>query len=400
MADNRAPTIYDVARAAGVAPSTVSRAFARPGRVSAATAERIRAVAAELGFRPNPMARAMPTGRSSLIALIVADLADPYCAEVARGAQAAAGRSGYAMLLPSAGLVSGAGLLSGGELLTGAGLLSGGELLSGPGPLSGADGTRQAALPTGPDAGTNRASPGEPASVEWAGGPSSGGGERAALHRALAIADGVVVATPGLSDAAVLEIAGERPVVVLDRVVAGVPSVLTDNSRGMRQTVAHLAALGHEHITYLAGPAESWADAARRRSLRQAGTEQGVQSRRIGPFPPTSAGGAAAADEVLRRPTTAVVAFNDLMAVGLIRELTIRGVRVPEDISVAGFDGIAVAELTTPAVTTVAAPLRLLGSTAVRHLLAVIEGAEPSVGSPLILPASLLVRASTGRRRP
>jgi LacI family transcriptional regulator, repressor for deo operon, udp, cdd, tsx, nupC, and nupG len=101
----------------------------------------------------------------------------------------------------------------------------------------------------------------------------------------------------------------------------------------------------------------------------------------------------------LRRPTTAVVAFNDLMALGLIRELVARGLRVPDDVSVAGFDGIFVAELTTPALTTVAAPLRLMGSTAVRHLLAVIEGAQPSVGSPLTLPASLLVRASTGRRR-
>ena len=327
MAENRAPTIYDVARAAGVAPSTVSRAFARPGRVNAATAARIHQIAAELGFRLNPLARALPTGRTGLLALVVPDIANPSCAAIVQGAQTAAGRAGYATVL--------------------------------------------AAAP----------------------------GEAAVLEHALSLVDGVVVATPALDDAAVRQVARDRPVVVLDREVADVPSVITDNPRGMRQTVAHLAALGHEHVTYLAGPSDSWADGVRRGALRRAGTEQGVQSRRVGPYPATVAGGAAAVDEVLNLPTTAVITSNDLMALGLIRALAARGLRVPDDLSVVGFDGIFAAELTLPALTTVAAPLRLMGDTAVRHLLAVIGGAAPSVERPLMLPAGLVVRASTARRR-
>ena len=86
---DRAVTIYDVARAAGVAPSTVSRAFSRPGRVNAATAERIRTVADELGYRTNPLARALSTARTQMIALMVSDVGNPFYAEVIRGALAA-----------------------------------------------------------------------------------------------------------------------------------------------------------------------------------------------------------------------------------------------------------------------------------------------------------------------
>ena len=85
--------------AAGVAPSTVSRAFSRPDRVKAETAERIRAIAAELGYRTNPLARALPTGRTSMIALASSDITNPYYFEIIRGAQAAAAERGYTTLL-------------------------------------------------------------------------------------------------------------------------------------------------------------------------------------------------------------------------------------------------------------------------------------------------------------
>ncbi len=94
----RLPTIYDVAAAAGVAPSTVSRAFARPGRVNSETAEHIRKVAAELGYRTNPMARALPSGRTSMIALVISDITNPFYNEIIRGAETAAGEAGYTIL--------------------------------------------------------------------------------------------------------------------------------------------------------------------------------------------------------------------------------------------------------------------------------------------------------------
>ena len=331
MAGNRAPTIYDVARLAGVAPSTVSRAFARPGRVNRSTAERIRAVATELGYHTNPLARALPTGRTAMIALVVSDVTNPFCAGIVRSAQAAAGAAGYTMLL--------------------------------------------------------------------ADGRESGACERETLERALSSVDGVVLATSRVSEPAVRETAAQRPVVLLNRSLPGVPSVVVDIERGMRQTVAHLADLGHEHVTYVAGPEESWADGMRRRALRQCGIEQGVQSRRVGPYEPTVAGGVAAAAEVFQAATTAVIAYNDLMAIGLIRALGARGMLVPQEVSVVGSDNIFAAGLITPALTTVAAPLRLMGDTAVRHLLAVLGGAEPSAAEPLLLPASLVVRGTTAHRR-
>src|SRR3954470_16330843 len=100
--EHRDVTIYDVARAAGVAPSTVSRAFSRPGRVNAATAERIRQVAEELGYRGNPLARGPSPARRHMIALVVSDVANPFYSEIIRGAQTEAARAGYTIVLPAA----------------------------------------------------------------------------------------------------------------------------------------------------------------------------------------------------------------------------------------------------------------------------------------------------------
>ncbi|MBD8079386.1 LacI family DNA-binding transcriptional regulator [Cellulosimicrobium arenosum] len=96
------PTIYDVAQAAGVATSTVSRAFSRPGRVNAETAERIRRIANELGYRTNPLARGLPTGRTALLAIVVADVTNPFFFEIIRGAEKTATDAGYTLLVADA----------------------------------------------------------------------------------------------------------------------------------------------------------------------------------------------------------------------------------------------------------------------------------------------------------
>lgn len=95
----RAVTIYDVAEAAGVATSTVSRAFSRPGRVNAETAARIHRVAEELGYRRNPLASALPTGRTGMLSLVVTDVTNPVYAPIIRGAGMAASEGGYTLLL-------------------------------------------------------------------------------------------------------------------------------------------------------------------------------------------------------------------------------------------------------------------------------------------------------------
>jgi LacI family transcriptional regulator len=201
-----------------------------------------------------------------------------------------------------------------------------------------------------------------------------------------------------MSDLMIRMTAKQKPMIVLNRAVSDVPSVVTDNPSGVRRAVEHLAELGHHTITYIGGPEASWADGVRWRSLREAVLELELQCRRLGPFPPTVRGGNQAAVELARHPTTAVIAYNDQLAIGLVRGVVAMGARVPADISVVGFDNIFASDLITPRLTTVAAPLRSQGETAVHNLLAIIGGARPRAGEPVVLPVKLVVRDSTGRR--
>ncbi|GGV18030.1 LacI family transcriptional regulator [Actinomadura cremea] len=325
----RPPTIYDVAKAAGVAASTVSRAYARPGRVNAATAERIRRVAAELGYRVTPPASAAPDGRTSMLALVVSDVTNPFYAEIIRGAESAAAQAGYVLLLIDA--------------------------------------------------------------------QESDRLERSSLKRALPGVEGVVLAGTRLPDSAIRMAATQRPVVVLNRDVADVPSIVLDDPCGMRLAAEHLAGLGHRALVYVAGPEASWADGMRWRSLREAAAGLGRRVQRIGPFPPTIGGGRAAAVALRADRPTAVVTYNDQLAIGLLLGLQADGVRIPEDTSVIGFDDIFPARIVTPGLTTVAAPLRVQGRTAVSAVLSHRGAPAARTGGPMTLPVRLVRRASTAR---
>ena len=224
--------------------------------------------------------------------------------------------------------------------------------------------------------------------------------EREALERALPTVEGMVLASSRMSDSAIRMIAKQRPTVVLNRAIPDVPCLVTDNARGVRRAVEHLAGLGHDAITYLGGPEASWADGTalagvagdRCRSWR-------CTRRRIGPYPPTVAGGERRGRQVAGARRRAVIAYNDLMAIGFIRWVRAQGCGCPSDVSVVGFDNIFAAELVSPALTTVAAPLRMMGETAVRNLLAIAHGARMRTGEPTVLPVKLVVRSSTGPRR-
>ncbi len=323
-------TIYDVAAAAGVAPSTVSRALARPGRVSAETAAKVRAAATALGYRRSPTAPALASVSSKLIAMIVADIGNPVFIDVVRGAEAACEVAGYTMLLVN--------------------------------------------------------------------GQESATRERRAAEEFLSAVDGLILTSPRLSDSGIRMLAKQRPVMVLNRIVRGLPSVLTDASRGARRAVEHLGQLGHRKITYLGGPEASWTDGVRWRSVEEACLQLEIRTRRVGPNPPNPGGGERAAHQWAQSPTSGVVAFNDLMAIGFIRGLRALGVEVPRDVSVVSFDNSQTGSLTTPALTSVASPLSLQGATAVRNLVAIIGGARSS-HEPVLLPVKLVPRASTGKAR-
>ncbi|WP_109472811.1 LacI family DNA-binding transcriptional regulator [Ornithinimicrobium cavernae] len=325
----RRTTIYDVARRAGVSASTVSRAFARPGRVSSATAERIHAVAAELGYRRDAVFRPRAPSRTRVLGLAVSDITNPFYFGIIRGAERAASTADFTLMVGDA--------------------------------------------------------------------HESADAERRMLERHLPLVDGMVITSSRLSDQDLRGIARRVPVVVLNRKVTGLPCVVPDNARGIRRAVEHLGTLGHRRIGYVAGPEASWADGVRWRAVREAALELGLDDLRIGPVRPTVSGGRGAARSVVEHQLTAVIAYNDLLGVGLLRGLQDLGARVPEDVSVVGFDNTLSAELV--GLTTVASPAVLLGETAALYIVNLVNGTAQSRDALSVLPVRLVSRTSTGPRR-
>lgn len=323
-------TIYDVAREAGVASSTVSRALSRPGRVSSETAERVREVAERLGYRSGAGAQVSAPARTGLLAIVVADITNPMFSEIVSAAERVAVEAGYTLVVTDV--------------------------------------------------------------------QESEERERAAVDRFIDAVDGLMLTSPRMGETTIRSIARRRPTVILNRVVRGLPSVLTDSGRGARRAVEHLGGLGHERITYLAGPVASWADGMRWRSVREATYELELRARRVGPVAPTVRGGEQAARLWAQHPTSGVIAYNDLVAVGFMRGARALGLRVPGNVSVVGFDNSAVAAIVHPPLTTVASPREALGTTGMRNLVAMVAGARPTA-EPFLLPVKLMVRATTAQYR-
>ncbi len=207
--------------------------------------------------------------------------------------------------------------------------------------------------------------------------------------------DGVVICSSRLSEPQLQQLRRDTTLVLLNRRVAGTSGVLLDSARGMRQAVEHLAALGHRRIGFLAGPVHSWSNRERRRGLRAGARSHGLDAIELGSFAPTFEAGQHAADLVLARDLTAVIAYNDLMALGVLSRLADRGVVVPDEVSVVGFDNIPMAGMANPHLTTVALPLEPSGRVAIELLLEQLAHPGASVHEEM-LGAQLIVRASTG----
>jgi LacI family transcriptional regulator len=330
---NSLPTIYDIAALAGVNPSTVSRALNNPGRINAVTEAKIKDAAKQLNYQVNPFARALPTGRTRMLALIVADITNPMFFDAVRGAEAAASQAGYTLVI--------------------------------------AESQESRRL------------------------------EAATVERIMPSVDGVVLVTSRLEDAEVLEIAGKKSVVLMNRRIEGVADVVTDVSEGIEQALEHLQGLGHASIAYLSGPANSWMSKHRWNLIFQGAVKRGLKVVEIGPNEPVVAGGKAAADLVNASGVTAVMAYNDLIAIGLMGALRDKGAPVPQKMSVIGFDDIFGSDLTTPALTTIKAPLEKAGELAVQALLHEIED-ESSLAvteSARNLKSQLVFRSSTAQAK-
>ena len=207
--------------------------------------------------------------------------------------------------------------------------------------------------------------------------------------------DGIVLCSSRMSDEQLARVVGLAPLVLLNRRVPGTPSVLMDSADGVRQAVEHLAALGHRRIAHLSGPATSWSAQERRRGLRAAGPAAGVETVELGPFAPTFQAGLQAADLAVAADVSAVLAYNDLMALGVLSRLAARGIAVPQRLSVVGFDGIEMSAMTTPPLTTVLMPTEAAGRAAVGLLLEVLARPEEERGAVQTLPTQLIVRSTT-----
>lgn len=207
--------------------------------------------------------------------------------------------------------------------------------------------------------------------------------------------DGVILCSPRNSDAAVQALAAGGPLVLVHREITGIPSIADDNAGGLRSLMSHLVALGHRRIAYAGGPAASFSNRQRGEAFRSFTSPQaGLDLVELGTFPPTFSGGVSSGDLAIASGATAVVAFNDLVAVGLIDRLTERGVGVPGDISVAGFDNTPVSTLARPHLTAIDSPRRQIGRASVDLLLDLVTGTEGRAAPDL--GVELIVRGSTG----
>lgn len=219
--------------------------------------------------------------------------------------------------------------------------------------------------------------------------------EREVAEELLRYADGLLLCSPRMPRAQLAALAGRgTPLVVTNRQVPGLAlhSITADFFRGIMALCGHLAQLGHRRVAYLAGPERSWANRERLRAL--SGAEAfGLEVR---PVPCGSSGdaGYGAAPAALGTGATAVIAYNDFVALGVLARFSELGVRVPGDISLTGFDEIDVARYSSPPLTTVAVPRHRLGRAAGEALARRMAGDEDT--EPETVPVELRVRGSTG----
>ncbi|MBW3080548.1 extracellular solute-binding protein [Bifidobacterium saguinibicoloris] len=282
----RKTTIYDIAREAGVSPSTVSRALSQPGRISAKTEFRIRRIAERLGYlTPDADSSGEGMPATGMIAAIVPTLSNSLYATTVNAMQRRLESKGY-------GLIT-------------------------------LDTDERPAI------------------------------ERRAMSYVMRNVDGVALLSSRLSEPDIRRIMLVKPVILLNRSVPGLASVTIDAAHAIDDAVRRLKETGHSSITYLAGPASSWSNEYRRRFIRAAAFRYDMTYRVVRECDPSIAGGAKAVDQYLIRPTDAVFAFNDNLAAGFIAAVRRNGLRVPEDVSVIGFDNAEMSSMLSPTLATI-----------------------------------------------
>ncbi len=342
-------TLRDVARDSGFSPATVSIVLneAPLARyIPAQTKERIAKAARKLGYRPNQLARSLRSSRNHTLGVMVFDITDPYCTPIVRGIEQTLYQASFVPILADAH------------------------------------------------------------------------NDRGRFERYLEMllerrVEGlVVVANWMLVDINLLADMEKRniPTVIIGRELqrGSINSVLVDNEAGGKLAIEHLHLLGHRKIAFIRGPKMLGDSGSRWKGVRNVSKSAGltIDERLVCELPdlrePNAGfeGGVRATEEFLRRkrPFTAIMAFDDMTALGCIRALTRAGVKVPEQCSIIGFDDVAPAAFSTPALTTIRQPMEAMGTTAVQIVVdsirAAMERRDGNVTHRKVAP-ELVVREST-----
>ena len=321
----------DVARAAGVSVATVSKVVNGRYGVSRATFEKVSMVIDDLGYETSLGARSLRSHRTNIIGVLVAEF-EPFSTELLKGVSDAIGSTDYELIAFSGGHRGGA--------------------------------------------------------VGW---------ERRSLSRlGGTLIDGAIIVTPTVVDAQT-----GIPVVAVDPHTgpSDVPTVEADNIAGAVMATDYLLGLGHRRIALLGGRPDLESSRLREAGFRQAMATAGVavdeKLVRIGGYRAETAEGPARELLTVSQPPTAIFAANDLSAIRTIEVAHELGLRVPDDVSVIGFDNVPESALSRPPLTTISQPLREIGATAVEMLVGLLEGRETPLR--VRLPTSMVERDSCRR---
>jgi LacI family transcriptional regulator len=330
VTEARVTTISDVARLAGVSPATVSRYLKG---VPVRAEDRVRDAIAALEFRPNAVARSLKSGATMTVGLVIPDVTNPFFAAVVKGVESVAREAGYTTSLFN----TDESLEREGELV---------EILA----------------------------------------------DRV---------DGLILAPVNEDDPVPARTRGRGvPTVFVDRDVPGsaFDAVLIDNHGGGRAAATHLLELGHERLGIVSGPLESTPGRGRfqgfAEAVREAGLELGPGYVQQGDF--RTQGGYQAMLRLLglAQPPTGAFVCNNLMAIGALRAVREVGVRVPEQLSIVGFDDLDVGDLLAPPLTVIDRPMEEQGVLAMRLLLSRLDRTYDGAPRQIVLETRLLARGS------
>lgn len=325
--------IREIARRAKVSTATVSRAINRVPTVDPQLAKRVWRVVDELGYYPNTQARALVLGRSRIFGLIVSEITNPFFPEVVQTFENLAVENNYEILLTS--------------------------------------------------------TVHDPKRMESS--------VRRMIERRV---DGVAILTFGMEDSLIEHLRYRKvPLVFVDvgPEVPGIANIRINYLHGIRQAVQHLAALRHSRIAFIAGPQHLKSAMARREAFRSSMTEIGLSPDLIVVGNHKLEGGMKAFSELynLKNRPTAVLCSNDMTAIGVMRQAYEQGVRIPEDLSVVGFDDIHLTEFTIPPLTTVQMSQQELATIAFQALLNEVDDPQSNEPQQYELKTSLVLRRST-----